>query len=171
MGLAGVTRDGSTGTTAYPQPTHSLLTACQRRVDRSGAPQGGHKTDRPRGTECCSGERALGPQPLIILKTNGNFANPVRAGFDQFLVQPHLEFCRAYKAKTHLKDRDSPQVVLRVYFALTKDLSLSLPLCLSVTLRAERTAHCREGVSQSSSLSLTQGYACYTERSQACAEA
>ena len=45
-------------------------------------------------------------------------ANPVRAGFDQFLVQPHLEFCRAYKAKTHLKDRDSPQVVLRVYFAL-----------------------------------------------------
>ena len=45
------------------------------------------------------------------------FDNPVRAGFDQFLVQPHLEFCRAYKAKTHLKDRDSPQVVLRVYFA------------------------------------------------------
>ena len=63
--------------------------------DRSGAPQGGHKTDRARGTECCSGVRALGPQPLIILKTNGNFANPVRAGFDQFLVQPHLEFCRA----------------------------------------------------------------------------
>jgi hypothetical protein len=43
----------------------------------------------------CLGEGALGPQPLIILKTNGNFANPVRAGFDQFLVQPHLEFCRA----------------------------------------------------------------------------
>ena len=59
------------------------------------------------------------PQRNILKKNEtAEIANPVRAGFDQFLVQPHLEFCRAYKAKTPLKDRDSPQVVLRVYFAL-----------------------------------------------------
>ena len=58
-----------------------------------GPPEREHKTDRPRGTECCLGKRALGP--TIILYTNGNFANPVRAGSYQFLVQPHLEFCHA----------------------------------------------------------------------------
>jgi hypothetical protein len=41
------------------------------------------------------GETPLGAQPNYIEKRTGNFANPVRAGFDQFLVQPHLEFCRA----------------------------------------------------------------------------
>ena len=31
----------------------------------------------------------------FILKRTGSFANPVRASFDQFVVQPHLQFCRA----------------------------------------------------------------------------
>jgi len=36
----------------------------------------------------------------IEKERNGKeIANPVRAGFDQFLVQPHLEFCRAIKLK------------------------------------------------------------------------
>ena len=33
--------------------------------------------------------------PNHYIVTNGNFANPVRAGCDQFLVQPHLKFCHA----------------------------------------------------------------------------
>ena len=66
-------------------------------------------------------------------------ANPVRAGFDQFLVQPHLEFCRAYKAKTHLKDRDSPQVVLRVYFALPVVMDIIYPpIHIGRALKKER---------------------------------
>ena len=90
MGLAGVTRDGSTGTTAYPQPTHSLLTACQRRVDRSGAPQGGHKTDRPRGTECCLVEGALGPQPLTEVGPPERTRQTVREGLNDVLGEKPL---------------------------------------------------------------------------------
>ena len=35
------------------------------------------------------------PQRNILKNETAEIANPVRAGFDQFLVQPHLEFCRA----------------------------------------------------------------------------
>ena len=45
-------------------------------------------------------------------------ANPVRAGFDQFLVQPHLEFCRAIKlkpiSKTVTRGRAVPDMGLPV---------------------------------------------------------
>jgi len=54
------------------------------------------KTDGPLGLNDGWVRRPLGAQ-RIILKTNGKFVNPVRTGFDQFLVKPHfkLEFCRA----------------------------------------------------------------------------
>ncbi len=35
------------------------------------------------------------PDNGFILKLKQGFANPVRAGFDQFVVQPHLQFCHA----------------------------------------------------------------------------
>ena len=59
-----------------------------------GHPRGGTRQTVREGLNEVLGEGARGPQP-IILKKNGNLANPVHAGFDQFLVQPQLEFCRA----------------------------------------------------------------------------
>ena len=35
-------------------------------------------------------EEPLGPQPIIL--ENKVLLNPVRAGFEQFVVQPHLQF-------------------------------------------------------------------------------
>jgi hypothetical protein len=45
------------------------------------------KTDGPQGLNDGWVRRPLGVPTEYI-------DNPVRAGFDQFLVQPHLEFCR-----------------------------------------------------------------------------
>jgi len=50
------------------------------------------------------------PQRNILKKNEtAEIANPVRAGFDQFLVQPHLEFCRAIKLKPISKTVTPPK--------------------------------------------------------------
>jgi WD40 repeat protein len=43
------------------------------------------------------------PQPIILNTTV--FLYPVRAGFDQFVVQPHLEFCHAIELNLGLSQR------------------------------------------------------------------
>ena len=56
------------------------------------------KTDGPQELNDGWVRRPLGAPTEYIEKRNAKeIANPVRADFDQFLVQPHLEFCRAIK--------------------------------------------------------------------------
>jgi hypothetical protein len=43
----------------------------------------------------CFGETPFRRPTEYIEKLKVEIANPVRAGIDQFLVKPHLEFCRA----------------------------------------------------------------------------
>jgi len=55
-------------------------------------------------------KRLLSASTEYIEKTEtAEIANPVRAGFGQFLVQPHLEFCRAIKLKPISKTVTPPK--------------------------------------------------------------
>ena len=57
-------------------------------------------------------------QRISQIKVSQAFSNPVRAGFDQFAVQPHLQFCHAIKINLVLSQRlrlppSSPKGLLR----------------------------------------------------------
>jgi hypothetical protein len=68
------------------------------------------KTDRSQELNDGLGEALAQRLNGIYLKNEtAGIANPVRAGFDQFLVQPHLEFCRAIKLKPISKTVTPPK--------------------------------------------------------------
>jgi hypothetical protein len=52
--------------------------------------EGGYKTDSLQRLNHVWDEEPLGPQPIILEYTV--FLIPVRAGFDQFVAQTHLQF-------------------------------------------------------------------------------
>jgi hypothetical protein len=56
--------------------------------------EGGHKTDSLQRLNHVWDEEPLGPQPIILeyILEYTVFLIPVRAGFDQFVAQTHLQF-------------------------------------------------------------------------------
>ena len=67
------------------------------------------KTDGPQELNDGWVRRPLGAPTEYIENETAEIANPVRAGFDQFLVQPHLKVLSRYKANPISKTVTPPK--------------------------------------------------------------